>query len=92
MTVLILEPDTPGGLRASIAWRLVSRSATADDMVINTAELYTIELGGMRHSPRNYSLVMMDWTGGVRSSSVLSSARVSSREATLCGLAVALCV
>lgn len=30
--VLILEPDTPGGLRASMAWRLASTSATADDM------------------------------------------------------------
>lgn len=33
VTVLILDPETPGGLRASMAWRLVSRSATADDMM-----------------------------------------------------------
>lgn len=31
--VLILEPETPGGLRASMARRFVSTSATADDMV-----------------------------------------------------------
>jgi hypothetical protein len=31
---VILEPETPGGFRPSMAWRPVSRSATADDMVI----------------------------------------------------------
>lgn len=34
VTVLILDPETPGGLRASMAWRLVSRSATADDILL----------------------------------------------------------
>lgn len=33
--VLILDPETPGGLRLSMAWRLFSRSATADDMVLD---------------------------------------------------------
>jgi hypothetical protein len=28
----ILEPDTPGGLRASMDWRIFSSSATADDI------------------------------------------------------------
>lgn len=29
----ILEPDTPGGRKASMDWRKCSSSATADDMV-----------------------------------------------------------
>lgn len=32
--LLILDPDTPGGLRASIDWRKPSSSATAEDMVM----------------------------------------------------------
>lgn len=36
---LILEPDTPGGLRPSMAWRLASRSATADDIVVWYSEV-----------------------------------------------------
>jgi hypothetical protein len=28
----ILEPDTPGGLRASMDWRIFSSSATAEDI------------------------------------------------------------
>ena len=31
--LLILEPETPGGLRASMDCRYVSSSATADDMM-----------------------------------------------------------
>lgn len=34
VTVLILDPETPGGLSASMAWRFVSRSATADDILL----------------------------------------------------------
>jgi hypothetical protein len=30
---VILEPDTPGGFRFSMAWRPASRSATTDAMV-----------------------------------------------------------
>lgn len=32
----IFEPDTPGGLRASMDWRRFSSSATAEDMAGNT--------------------------------------------------------
>lgn len=39
----IFEPDTPGGLRASIDWRRFSSSATAEDMAENTTVKSTCE-------------------------------------------------
>ena len=37
--VLILEPVTPGALRANIDWSRLSSSATADDIAIGALEL-----------------------------------------------------
>ena len=39
----IFEPDTPGGLRASMDWRRFSSSATAEDMAENTTVKSTCE-------------------------------------------------
>lgn len=33
------DPDTPGGFNASMAWRPVSSSATADDMLDEDADV-----------------------------------------------------
>jgi hypothetical protein len=34
---VILDPDTPGGFNPSMAWRPVSKSATADAMIAESA-------------------------------------------------------
>lgn len=62
----ILEPDTPGGLRASMDWRRFSSSATAEDIAENTTVKSTREGSRKRKNERVPSQGFMQMGGSNR--------------------------